>query len=263
MKAISRRIPKSIKKPLAVIRQMLVYTSYDSSEYWRRRASSPGQAAVLWKNQEYNALYRIDQRRIIEPWVQSLPSGATVLDIGCGVGVVASMLRSIRSDIAIDGVDFEEMIAIARDQTQGQDIRYIASSAEEYKGDGQGYDLIISSGCYSAIRNIDKLKKSLDNGALMLKAGGILLFIDPFHRWNYLARAKFATRDVVAHLRHFNFKLVKKSGVLFWPFRVRLANSDLSGTELETQYRRGEWLLSRLGQHFWADYKILIFRKPS
>lgn len=263
MDAIKKMTPRSLKRLLAAIRQMLFYRDYDSSAYWRKRASSPGQAAVLWRNQEYNNLYRADQRLIIESWVEPLRSGAAVLDIGCGVGVVAGMLRSIRSDIAIDAVDFEEMIAVAREAQPAQDIHYIASSAEEYDGDGKVYDLIISSACYSAIRNIDHLRKALDNGVHMLAPGGTLLLIDPFHRWNYLARAKFATRDVVAHLGPQGMALVEKSGVLFWPYRERLANSDWKGAQLEAKFRRGEKLLKMLGQHFWADYKVLAFRKQS
>lgn len=261
IQAIKKLIPRPLKNWLAVIRQVLFYRNYNSSVYWRERASDPGQAAVLWRNQEYNDLYRSDQRRIIEPWVQALPSGATVLDIGCGIGVVAAMISSFRTDIEIDAVDFEEMVDIARERTKGIDIRYIASAAEDFDGDGVRYDLIISSGCYSAIRNIAHLKRSLNNGAGMLKPGGTILMLDPFHRWNYLARAKFATRDVVAHLKPHGLKLIEKSGVIFWPYRVKYANSDLRGAELAERYHRGEQLLKQMGQHLWADYKVLAFRK--
>ncbi|MGB3538569.1 MAG: class I SAM-dependent methyltransferase [Mesorhizobium sp.] len=263
MEAIKNLIPKPIKEPLKHLRQMFTYKHYDSSEYWRKRASKPNQAAVLWKNQEYNDLYRVDQRTIIEPWVRSLPSGACVLDIGCGIGVVAGMINSIRQDITIDAVDFEEMIAVAREKNSKPGIRYIASPAEEFERDDIRYDLIISSACYSAIRDIDHLKKSLNNGARMLMPGGVMLMIDPFHRWNYLARAKFGTKDVIAHLKPHNMRLLEKSGILFWPYRVRLANSTVHGQELKAKYQIGEKLLKRLGSHFWADYKVLAFRKQS
>jgi len=258
---VSKFIPRPIKVVFSNIKKMLVYENYDSTEYWRKRASCSGQAAVLWKNQGYNELYRADQGRIVEPWVRSLPQNAAVLDIGCGIGIVASMIRSMRQDVSIDAVDFEEMIAIAREKTEKLNINYVASSSEEFIGLGYKYNLIISSGCYSAIRDIAKLKKSLKNGANMLADDGIILMIDPFHRWNFLARAKFNTNDVVTYLRQFGLSLTKKSGVLFWPFRVLLSNSDYSGLKLETQYRRGERLLKILGQHFWADYKVLIFKK--
>ncbi len=258
---IKRLVPRSVRAVLSHVKRMIVYRNYDSSKYWRDRASMPDQAAVLWLNQEYNELYRNDQRTIIEPWVKALPSDASILDIGCGIGVVASMISSMRSDIHIDGVDFEEMIAVARLHNGGSNIRYVASSAEIFTGNGSKYDLIVSSGCYSSIRDIGDLKRALENGAYMLNSGGTLLLIDPFHRWNYLARAKFSSRDVISHLKRLNLHLLRKSGVLFWPYRIRLANSNLNGSELKAKYLRGERLLGLLGRHFWADYKILIFRK--
>lgn len=256
-----KMVPRPFRIFLSHLRRMVVYQNYDSSKYWRDRASMPDQAAVLWLNQEYNALYRNDQRTIIEPWVKALPSDASILDIGCGVGVVSSMISSMRSDVHIDGVDFEEMISVASQNAYKKNIRYISSPAEIFRGDGSKYDLIVSSACYSSIRNIDSLKRALDNAAYMLNGGGTLLLIDPFHRWNYLARAKFGSKDVISHLKRLDLYLLKKSGVLFWPYRIRLANSNLNGSELKAKYLRGERLLGLLGRHFWADYKVLIFRK--
>lgn len=261
MEFLKKILPSPVKAVILAVMGTLFYRNYDSSAYWKKRAGSPGQAAVLWTNQGYNDLYRADQRRILEPWIMGLPSGAAVLDIGCGIGVVATMIRSMRADIRIHAVDFEEMIQVALSRSQGDGIDYISSSAEDYVSVDTKYDIIVSSGCYSAIRDISKLKKSLDNGVAMLKSGGVMLMIDPFHRWNYLARAKFNTNDVVAHLKPQGLTLELKSGVLFWPYRVKLADSQLEGAELEAAYRKGEAMLEHYGRHFWADYKVLAFRK--
>ncbi len=243
------------------IRRMMFYTNYDSSAYWRKRASKPDQAAVMWKNQAYNELYRNLQKKIIEPYVSSLTSGSKALDIGCGIGVVSEMILSINPNIIIDAVDFQEMIQVAGARISKNNINFISSSAEAYKIQDETYDLIISSGCYSAIRNIKTLEKSLMNGCQMLKKGAIMLLIDPFHKWNYLARAKYGSKQVIDYVGRFGLKLQSKSGVLFWPFREWLAKSDISGPKLEFRFRLGERLLNHLGQHMWADYKVLIFKK--
>ncbi len=261
MNLFKRIIPMPIKSIILFVLGSLFYRNYDSSVYWRARASSPGQAAVLWNNQGYNELYRTDQRLILELWLKGLPNGAMVLDIGCGIGVVASMIRSMRDDVRIHAVDFEEMIHVAMSRPECDRVDYIASSAENYIRDDVKYEMIISSACYSSIRDISLLKKALSNGAYMLAPGGVMLMIDPFHRWNYLARAKFNTNDVVAHLKPLGLTLELKSGVLFWPYRVKLADSQLEGAELEAAYRKGEAMLERYGRHFWADYKVLAFRK--
>jgi 2-polyprenyl-3-methyl-5-hydroxy-6-metoxy-1,4-benzoquinol methylase len=251
------------RKLVGMARRSLFYHDYDSSAYWRKRASAPGQAAVLWKNDAYNKCYRRIQKKIIEPHIRALPEGARVLDIGCGVGIVSRMVLSIRGDVLIDAVDFDEMVSVARKEVDDGRITYISSSAEAYLDQTKKYDLVISSGCYSAIRDIASLERSIDNGSRMLNAGGKMVMIDPFHRWNYLARAKYASRDVIRFLKPRGLVLTEKGGVLFWPYREFLANSHLAGAALEKRFDQGERILKLLGQHFWADYKVLVFEKKS
>jgi 2-polyprenyl-3-methyl-5-hydroxy-6-metoxy-1,4-benzoquinol methylase len=250
-----------INSGFARLKRCFVYKQYDSSSYWKSRAADPGQAAVLWRNQEYNELYRQIQREILADALGNLPKGARILDVGCGIGVVARMMSELREDVVIDAVDFSEMISVARKNYLSPSVQYIESSAEEYDAGPDQYDVIVSSGCYSAIRNILALEKALALGAKMLKPGGSMVMIDPFHRWNYLARAKYATRDVAKFLGSRGLILESKSGVLFWPFRDLLASSNAKGKGLASLFRLGERLMHTLGSHFWADYKVLRFRK--
>ncbi|MCB5187694.1 class I SAM-dependent methyltransferase [Methylobacillus caricis] len=243
------------------IKKLFIYTNYDSSQYWKKRASDPGQAAVLWKNIEYNHLYRIEQEKILAPYVMALPAGATVLDIGCGIGIVAELILKLNPNVLVDAVDFPEMISVAKSRYQHTGVTYISSSAEEYRSRGKQYDLIISSACYSAIRDISKLEIALENACSMVKEGRKIIMIDPFHRWSYLARAKYGSQNVITFMSKQGLTIEFISGVLFWPFRDWLANSNMEGATLKRQFEKGEKLLKLLGRHFWADYKILVFRK--
>jgi len=244
------------------IKKIFIYTNYDLTEYWKKRANDPDQAAVLWQNQEYNRLYREIQREIIARFLpNNLNSEYHILDIGCGIGVVAKMLTNYNPLIVVDAVDFSEMIQVAKSKNPSARITYIESSAEDYFNHGKKYDLIISSACFSAIRDVNSMKKAIINCIKMLKDDGTILMLDPLHRWSYLARVKFNSNDMEAFLKQNNLELVYKSGALFWPYRVLLANSKYSGATLEKKFKRGEWLLSKFGQHFWADYKILAFKK--
>jgi ubiquinone/menaquinone biosynthesis C-methylase UbiE len=255
------RIFRMINTIIATVKRCLFYSRYDSSEYWKLRASCADQAAVLWRNDAYNRLYRIDQEKIIRGQIENSCPPHAILDIGCGIGVVAKMISRINPTAHIDAVDFEEMIRVAMEHNPDPRIAYIAASAESFNnGDGR-YDMIISSGCYSAIRDITALEKALNNASVMIKTNGKILMIDPFHRWNYLARAKYGTNDVIKFMNKRGLTLMRKSGILFWPFRVMLANSVNRGLLLKKRYRLGERLLRILGQHFWADYKILVFIK--
>jgi 2-polyprenyl-3-methyl-5-hydroxy-6-metoxy-1,4-benzoquinol methylase len=252
------QVPKRLARGA---RRLFVYQQYDSTEYWKKRASEPGQAAVLWRNQEYNGLYRQAQWRLLAELLKDVMTDARALDIGCGIGVVAKTIAMVHPTIAIDAVDFSEMVQVARHSNADSRINYISSSAESYFAGHGCYDFIISSGCYSAIRHIPSLERALDHAALMVKEGGTIVMIDPFHRWNYLARAKYNSTDVIRRMGSHGLSLIKKSGILFWPYRELLANSNRRGEALAKKYAEGEWLLSMLGRHFWADYKILIFRK--
>jgi 2-polyprenyl-3-methyl-5-hydroxy-6-metoxy-1,4-benzoquinol methylase len=241
--------------------RLFVYRQYDSSAYWRARAAGSGQGRVMWQNEEFNELYRGVQREILRPYVTSLPAHARVLDIGCGIGVVARMIVDLHPTADVDAVDFPEMVKAAEAEYAGDRIRYIASSAEEYLANDRRYDLVLSSGCFSAIRHVPTMESAVANAIEMLARPGLLIMIDPFHRWNYLARVKYSAREMIAFVEARGPRLMCKSGVLFWPYRDRLAGSTRRGADLARQFERGERWLRLLGQHAWADYKVLVFRQ--
>ncbi len=250
-----------LKPLLSRFRRIFFYKNYDSNAYWKTRARFEDQAAVLWENQEYNQLYRSEQKLIIFNYLNKIKNDSHVLDIGCGVGVVAQIIAENFKTFKIDAVDFYEMIEIASKKNQSSRINYISCSAEDYIIESESYDVIISSACFSSIRNIENLEKAMLNSVKMLKPGGLILMIDPFHRWSYLARARYNSRDVINFMKRKNIFMLEKSGVLFWPFRDFLANSKLTGGRLKWWFDLGEKILRLLGKHFWSDYKILVFVK--
>lgn len=247
---------------LSILKRLSVYTQYDSSAFWRNRASGTGQSRVLWHNEEYNLLYRKVQQDILRPFLTNLPCGSAVLDIGCGIGIVSKMMAEINPHITIDAVDFPEMIEVAKTENPKKQINYVASSAESFFDGKKNYDFILSSGCFSAIRDAPVTEKAMANCVRMLAHGGVILMIDPFHRWKYLARVRYSSKQVIDFMRkRGGCDLILKSGVLFWPYREWLCNSNYHGDELEKRFFQGERLLRMLGRHAWADYKILAFKK--
>lgn len=235
--------------------------NYDSTKYWKSRASDDGQASVLWLNETYNQIYRERQREILAKFADPLPLGARVLDIGCGIGVVARMLVEINPHLDVDAVDFSEMVERAKVENGVAGIRYVASSAEQYCPDDCKYDLIVSSGCYSAIRDLAAMQRAFENAAVLTKRGGCVLMIDPFHRNRLMSRAWFSSRQVTEAFRRLGFRQRLRGGVLFWPYREWLANSPYSSEVIRHRFATGERWLRRLGQHAWADYKVLAFEK--
>ena len=234
----------------------------DARSYWKYRTTGTGQSRVLWQNEQYNALLRGRQREVLRPFIAGLPANSVILDIGCGIGVVAKMLTEMHDTATIHAVDFEEMVAVGRRENSSPRIRYIAGAAEDYLPPNQHYNAILSAGCYSAFSDVAKLERGLSNAVELLASRGLLIMIDPFHRWNYLTRAKYSSGQVTRFLAGRGLRRVHKGGMLFWPYRERLADSSLSGAQLEEAFAEGERLLARLGQHLWADYKVLVFQKP-
>jgi SAM-dependent methyltransferase len=245
------------------LRRLIVpHDGRDNSAYWRGRAQAEGTAAVLWTNAHYNRLVREREFATIAPWLARLPPTPQVLDIGCGIGEVARWLLAQREDLRVTGVDFPEMVERAqRELPAFERLRWVGLSAEGYAEPGR-FDMVLSSGCYSAIRDRAKCEEAMDVGCRSLRSGGLLVMIDPFHAWKYLARVRMGPAEVVAFMQTRGLQLQAQGGLLFWPVREMLANSDADAETVRRWFWRGERWLALLGQKAWSDYKVLVFRKP-
>ena len=62
---LKKIVPNALKTVLSKILKLFKYDEYDSSTYWKKRASEEGQKAVMWRNQKYNELYRKLQKKIL------------------------------------------------------------------------------------------------------------------------------------------------------------------------------------------------------
>lgn len=244
------------------LRRLVVrHDGRDNSAYWRSRAQFAGSAAVLWTNDYYNQQVRAAEFARIGPWLQSLPPGAHVLDIGCGIGAVAAWLLRQRADLQVTGVDFPEMIERARVEVPPSErLRWVGASAEHFL-EPERFDLVLSSGCYSAIRDRAKCEQAIDAGCRSVKPGGLLFMIDPFHAWKYLARVRMSPDEVVRFVTSRGFRQEVMGGMLFWPVREALANSDADAETVRRRFERGERWLARLGEVAWSDYKVMVFRR--
>ncbi len=244
-----------------VLRLVLPHDGRDNSAYWRSRAAEAGSAAVLWRNAGYNELVREREYARIAPVLDALPAGASVLDVGCGIGEVARWIVSRRADLKLTCVDFPEMVARGeREWPHATPVQWVGASADEFSRAG-AFDLVLSSGCYSAIRDRGKCERAIAAGCAAVKPGGTLLMIDPFHGNKYLARVRMSPQEVIALVQRQGLELEHFGGILFWPFREFLSNSRWPPRWLRPMFALGERLLVRLGERRWSDYKVLRFRR--
>ena len=70
-------------------------------------ATSQGSWPLTWINSCHRALVSGRRTRVLaELLAARLPQRASVLDIGCGDGVISSLIASFRPDVSIQGVEF-------------------------------------------------------------------------------------------------------------------------------------------------------------
>lgn len=244
---------------LPLVKLFGYHNSSDNSSHWRSRAACSGSSAVLWNNEYYNKLVREKQTYWLKKYIAELPENNTILDFGCGVGYVSKMVVRINSKIQVDGVDFNEMVSEARVRNNDKSIKYISLS--EWSAANKKYDFLLSSGTLSAIRDEDIRINAMKSFCNSAKSGAIVLMIDPFHQWSFLARAKMSRYEVIQFMEEKGFSVVNQSGMLFWPFRLFLSNSSWKEKNIRRWFYFGENILNILGRKIWSDYKVLVFQK--
>lgn len=257
---LKKIIPKKLKNILLHFKRVFFYHNFNSDDYWKKRSDNPGESKVLWTNQEYNNCFRDVQRKIINNSLPQINNNFYVLDIGCGIGRVSKMIAEMNENIFVHGFDFSEMIAVAKKENSHPRVEYFEGSAENFASSIQ-YDMVVSSASLPVIRDINKLESAILNSASLIKRGGLFFMFDPYHKWSYLARAKYSSNQVIKLLEKNSFKLLKKDGAIFWPYREIYANSTLSPQNLRKKFYQGEKFLEILGRNLWSDYKVLLFER--
>jgi 2-polyprenyl-3-methyl-5-hydroxy-6-metoxy-1,4-benzoquinol methylase len=152
--------------------------------------------AIDWHSsiaESFDRGYQISTRFIerLKVWSTAieayLPGGGTVLDAGCGTGVL-SLAASARAESVIGFDGSEEMVSIARGKIPPPNAGKIAfevATLSEMERFGPGsFDLVLSS---SVLEYVDDLDTNLRAHAAMLKEGGTLLVSMPnggsLYRW--------------------------------------------------------------------------------
>jgi len=105
----------------------------------------------------------------------SLPAGATILDVGCGNGVISRHLGKFGFNVT--GVDVsEKTIEKANALNTLNNVSFIKKSAEELMATGEQYDAIICSEVLEHLDNPESLLKVLNN---ILSENGKLIITVP------------------------------------------------------------------------------------
>jgi 2-polyprenyl-6-hydroxyphenyl methylase / 3-demethylubiquinone-9 3-methyltransferase len=124
--------------------------------------------------------------------------GLSVLDVGCGGGLVSEPLS--RLGAAVTGIDpTEETIAVARAhaEAQGLTIDYRATTAEEVRAAGERFDAVI---CLEVIEHVPDVGAFLKTLADLVRPGGLLVVSTLNRTWKAYALAIVAAEYVLGWL---------------------------------------------------------------
>lgn len=123
--------------------------------------------------------YLLGRDRLLEE--MPAPHGGAVLEMGCGTGRNLAVLRRLRPDLNLCGLDVSaRMLETAGRKLEGHDVRLTCCQAEElnpcvhFKLDGR-FDVVFFSYVLSMIPT---WKDALEAGWAALKPGGTLAVVD-------------------------------------------------------------------------------------
>jgi 2-polyprenyl-6-hydroxyphenyl methylase/3-demethylubiquinone-9 3-methyltransferase len=133
-------------------------------------------AARWWdEHSEFKPMHRINPHRLA--WIDQLSTlrGKTVLDVGCGGGILAEAMA--RHGARVTGIDLaEKPLQIAEAHAKGQplDVRYMKSSAEDWSANHAAhYDVVT---CMEMLEHVPSPKAVIQACADTVKPGGWVFF---------------------------------------------------------------------------------------
>lgn len=106
---------------------------------------------------------------------QYIPDGGSVLDVGCGNGVISRHLGQFGYNVL--GIDIsEKTIAVANKANTYPNVKFAAISAEALTAQGETYDAVI---CSEVIEHLDQPELLLHTIHASLKDNGLLIVTVP------------------------------------------------------------------------------------
>ena len=160
---------------------------------------------------EFERFADVKRLKFISDVLQAkLPSGAEVLDVGCGNGVISRSLGE--KGFAVKGIDVsDKAIARARELNKFPNVRFEVVSAERLVADGHKYHAVICSEVLEHLNDPGKLLSVLHQ---LLDPNGVLIVTVP----NGVGpRELFVTRPIIAMQKKNNWmwRAVQRTKRLF------------------------------------------------
>lgn len=97
-----------------------------------------------------------------------------IIDLCCGTGDLARIIKKIQPDACVTGIDFSErMLEIAKDKNKG--VRYLQGDVTNLPYEDNSFDIAVMG---FGLRNIQNAEKAVEEVYRILRHGGQFLHID-------------------------------------------------------------------------------------
>jgi len=169
---------------------------------------------------EYNRIADIKRLQfIIATLKEHLPPGGTVLDVGCGNGIISRGVG--REGFQVFGIDIsDKAIEKARSLTTLPNVKFEQISAEQLVADGNRYDAVICSEVLEHLNQPEKLLKVLYES---LTPNGVLIVTVPNGKG---PRERLVTKPVIR---------MQRNNSLMWRMLPRIKKAlGYSGTTVQS-----------------------------
>ncbi|NKC00888.1 MAG: methyltransferase domain-containing protein [Pseudomonadales bacterium] len=168
--------------------------------------------AASWERREPNSLSDFTGRPPVFDLCGDV-QGIDILDIGCGEGYCARILKDMGAS-QIDGLDIsEEMIELAKrqDQQAGHGSRFRVGNVEELPFDDDSFDMVLGMFVYNYL-HVDEMERSFSEVKRVLRPGGRFIFavphpafpqikrsLNPPFYFDFNGKGYFSSRDIRHH----------------------------------------------------------------
>jgi len=179
-----------------------------------------------------------------DPLAERPFEGLTMIDIGCGGGLVTEAMAKLGADML--GIDAsEESVRVAEAHAEGQNlsVRYRQAAPEELARENLHFDAVLS---LEVVEHVADLDRFVAASAALLRPGGAMILSTINRTLKSLALAKVGAEYVLRWLpvgTHDWRKFVKPSELAAALRRHGLTLTDLGGIVYDPL--RGTWALGR------------------
>lgn len=147
------------------------------------RYDEHGGRSRLWSssNRGYARLVEESRDAIAQLVASVAPIGGRVLDVGCGVGDLADVVRGVRPDVEWTGVDLlPERVAEA--QRRFPWASWTTAAADDLPFEPASFDVAIASTLFSSLPSATMASRVADQINLVLRADAALVWYDVRYR---------------------------------------------------------------------------------